>query len=218
MGVLLIGSAVAIYYRDHFNIAALEQGIAGAGAWAAIVFMLSYVVATALFLPGSVLTLAGGALFGPVWGTFYSLTGATMGAMLAFLIARYMASDWVERAAGGRLKKLVTGVEQEGWRFVAFTRLVPIFPFNLLNYAFGLTRIRVSHYVIATYVCMLPGTLAFTYIGFIGREALGGNREDLIKNGLIALALLAIVAFIPRIIKRLRKAPTKQARTLGGDP
>jgi uncharacterized membrane protein YdjX (TVP38/TMEM64 family) len=208
-GVLIVGIVAAISHREQFNAAAIEAWIAQAGAWAALVFMLVYVVATALFLPGSVLTLAGGALFGPVWGTFYNLTGATLGATLAFLIARYLASDWVKYTAGGRLKKLITGVEQEGWRFVAFSRLVPIFPFNLLNYAFGLTRIKFSHYLIATYICMFPGTLAFTYIGFVGREALSGKQEGLIRNGFIALTLLAVVAFIPRIVKRFRQRPGK---------
>lgn len=83
-----------------------------------------------LFLPGSVLTLAGGALFGPAWGTLYNLVGATLGATLAFLVARYLASHWVqariESGAGGRVDRLVKGVEAEGWRFVAFTRMVPL--------------------------------------------------------------------------------------------
>jgi uncharacterized membrane protein YdjX (TVP38/TMEM64 family) len=209
-GLLVIGIAAAIYYRDQFNVTALEDWIVQAGAWAAMIFMLAYVVATVLFLPGTVPTLVGGALFGPVWGTFYNLTGATLGAAFAFLIARYLASGWVARTAGGRLKRLISGVEQEGWRFVAFSRLVPVFPFSLLNYAFGLTRIKFSHYLIPTYICMFPGTLAFTYIGFVGRKALSGEQEGLIRNSLIALALLALVAFFPRIIKRLRRQSGKE--------
>jgi len=92
-----------------------------------------YVAVTVLLLPGSILGLAGGALFGPAWGTVYTLVGATIGATLAFLVARYVASDWVAAKAGGRVKQVIDGVEAEGWRFVAFTRLVPLFPFNLLN-------------------------------------------------------------------------------------
>jgi uncharacterized membrane protein YdjX (TVP38/TMEM64 family)/rhodanese-related sulfurtransferase len=168
--------------------------------------MAVYAVAAVLFLPGSVLTLAGGALFGPVLGTFYNLTGATIGATLAFLTARYLASDWVAAKTGGRLKQLINGVEGEGWRFVAFTRLVPLFPFNLLNYALGLTRIRLSHYLLATYTCMLPGAIAYTYLGYTGREAVGGG-EGLIQKALLALALLAVVAFLPRLIGKLRRGP-----------
>jgi uncharacterized membrane protein YdjX (TVP38/TMEM64 family) len=168
--------------------------------------MALYALATVLFLPGSLLTIAGGALFGPVWGSFYSLTGATLGATLAFLVARYLASDWVARKAGGRMKQLIEGVEAEGWRFVAFVRLVPFFPFNLLNYALGLTRIRLVHYVVASYLCMLPGAVAYTYLGYAGREAAAGS-EGAIRKALLALGLLALVVFLPSLIRRLRRAP-----------
>ena len=142
--LLAAAMALAFFYRDRLNIAALDSLIKNAGFIGPVLFMSVYAVATILFLPGSVLTLAGGALFGPVWGTFYNLTGATLGATLAFLAARYLASDWVSRRAGGRMKQLIDGVEKEGWHFVAFARLVPLFPFNLLNYAFGLTRVRLE--------------------------------------------------------------------------
>ena len=202
--VLVTGIAMAVAYRDRFDVAALERWIQDAGIWAPLLFMAVYAIAAVLFLPGSVLTLAGGALFGPVLGTFYNLTGATIGATLAFLIARYLASDWVADKAGGRLKQLIKGVEAEGWRFVAFTRLVPLFPFNLLNYALGLTRIKLSHYLLATYICMLPASIAFSYLGYAGREAVGGG-EGLIQKALLALALLAAVAFLPRLIGKLRR-------------
>ncbi|WP_051302672.1 VTT domain-containing protein [Sedimenticola selenatireducens] len=205
--VLAAAIVLAILYRDRFNAAALEQWVGGAGAAAPLLFMLIYAVATVLFLPGSMLTLAGGALFGPVMGTFVNLTGATLGALLAFLVSRHLAADWVEQKTAGRLGQLKAGVEQEGWRFVAFVRLVPLFPFNLLNYALGLTRIRLLHYLVATYLCMLPGALAYTWLGYAGREALAGG-EGLIQKGLMALALLAVVAFLPRIIARLRQGPT----------
>jgi uncharacterized membrane protein YdjX (TVP38/TMEM64 family)/rhodanese-related sulfurtransferase len=220
---LLAGTIVlAIVYRDRFDAAALQAWVQDAGAWAPLLFMLIYAVAAVLFLPGSVLTLAGGALFGPLLGTVYNLTGATLGATLAFLAARYLASDWVAARSGGRLKQLINGVEAEGWRFVAFVRLVPLFPFNLLNYALGLTRIRFSHYLLATCVCMLPGAIAYTYLGYAGREAVGGG-EGLIRKALLALALLAVVAFLPRLIGRLREGPMlsitelKQRLDSGGD-
>ena len=206
LAVVVTGIAVAFMYRDQFDAAALEQRVQEAGLAGPVVFMAIYAIATVFFLPGSVLTLAGGALFGPVLGTFYNLTGATIGAVLAFLVARYLASDWVEQKTGGRLRQLKEGVEEEGWRFVAFVRLVPLFPFNLLNYALGLTRIRLSHYLIATYLFMLPGAIAYTYLGYAGREAIAGS-EDLIQKGLLGLALLAVVAFLPRLIGRLRRGP-----------
>jgi uncharacterized membrane protein YdjX (TVP38/TMEM64 family)/rhodanese-related sulfurtransferase len=208
--VLAGAIALAFTYRDHIDVAALQAWVEEAGAAAPLLFVALYAMATVLFLPGSVLTLAGGALFGPTWGTLYNLTGATLGAVLAFVIARYLASNWVqtrvEAGAGGRVERLVKGVEAEGWRFVAFTRLVPLFPFNLLNYALGLTRIPLLHYTLASFVFMLPGALAYTYLGFAGREAVAGG-EGLIRNGLIALALLAVVAFLPRLVARLREKP-----------
>lgn len=203
---LAVGIAFAIMYRDQFDGAALEAWIRDAGITAPLLFILIYIVATVLFLPGSAITLAGGALFGPVLGTFYNLTGAILGATLAFIIARYLASNWVAQKAGGRVKQLINGVEGEGWRFVAFVRLVPLFPFNLLNYALGLTRLKLSHYIIASYIFMLPGAIAYTYLGYAGREAVAGG-EGLIQKGLLALALLAVVAFFPRLIGNLRRGP-----------
>ena len=205
--VLAVGIGISIVYRDHFDINALEDWVKDAGILAPIVFMLIYAVATVLFLPGSFLTLAGGALFGPVLGTLYNLTGATIGAVSAFLISRYIASGWVEEKAGGKVKQLINGVENEGWRFVAFVRLVPLFPFNLLNYALGLTKIRFTHYLLATYIFMLPGGFAYTYLGYAGREAVGGG-EGLIQKILIAIALLAVVAFLPRLIGNMRRGPS----------
>jgi uncharacterized membrane protein YdjX (TVP38/TMEM64 family) len=204
--LLIAGIALALVNREAFDAAALEAWVKDAGTAGPLLFMFIYALGTVFFLPGSVLTLAGGALFGPVWGTLYNLTGATIGATLAFLVARYLASNWVEQKTGGRLKQLKEGVEGEGWRFVAFVRLVPLFPFNLLNYALGLTRIKLSHYIIASYLCMLPGAIAYTYLGYAGREAVAGG-SGMIQKGLLALALLAVVAFLPRLIGRLRQKP-----------
>jgi len=204
---LLAGVSLVILYRDQLGAEQLETLLKESGAAAPLIFMVIYAVGTVFFLPGSVLTLLGGALFGPYWGTLYNLTAATIGAMFSFLVARYLASDWVSKKTGGRMKQLINGVENEGWRFVAFTRLVPLFPFNLLNYALGLTRISFSQYSIATYICMLPGAIAYTYLGYIGREAATGG-EDLIQKALLALALLAVVSFLPRLIGNLRKGAT----------
>ena len=203
---LIAGIGAALLYRDHLDAAALETWVNGAGAAGPLAFMALYALATLLFFPGSVVTLAGGALFGPVWGSLYNLTGATLGAALAFLLARYLASDWIERKTGGRLRRLKQGVESEGWRFVAFVRLVPLFPFNLLNYALGLTRIPFLNYLLATYLFMLPGAIAYTYLGYAGREAVAGS-EGLIQKGLVALALLGTLAFLPRLVARLRQRP-----------
>ncbi|MGA7764257.1 MAG: TVP38/TMEM64 family protein [Candidatus Binataceae bacterium] len=148
---LALVAAIAWFatHRSYFAAGHLETALRAMGRWAPPAFIALYAAATVLFVPGSVLTLAGGALFGPLWGTLWNLIGAVLGATLAFVAARYVAADFVARRAGPRLKALVEGVEAEGWRFVAFVRLVPLFPFNLLNYALGLTRIRLGEYLVS---------------------------------------------------------------------
>lgn len=214
LALVLVGAiTLGFLYRDRIDAAVLESWLADAGVIAPLLFMALYAVATVLFLPGAVIALAGGALFGPVWGTIYNLTGATLGAAFAFLVARYLVADWVRARAGNRSERLLMGVEAEGWRFVAFTRLVPLFPFNLLNYVLGLTRIKFSQYLVASYIFMLPGAVAYTYLGYAGREAAAGS-EGLIQKGLIALALLATVAFLPRLVGRLRQRPMLEVEEL----
>ncbi|MCW8987122.1 MAG: VTT domain-containing protein [Gammaproteobacteria bacterium] len=211
--ILITGITLVVVYSKEISPSIIENWINDFGILAPLVFMLMYVLGTVLFFPGAALTLVGGALFGPVYGTFYNLTGATIGAAISFLIARYMLSDYVEQKTGGRMKQLKDGVENEGWRFIAFVRLVPLFPFNLLNYALGLTRIKFSHYVIASYICMLPGGLAYTYFGYIGKEAATGG-DGLIQKSLMALALVAVILFLPRFISALRRAPMLDVESL----
>ncbi|HEV2336895.1 MAG TPA: VTT domain-containing protein [Stellaceae bacterium] len=202
----LLVTAVAVWLafdRDRLDPSLIETVIHDLGFWAPLGHIVLFALGTILFVPGAIFGLAGGALFGPLWGTVFNLAGATLGATTAFLVARYLAADWVRRKASGRLDRLITGVEAEGWRFVAFVRLVPLFPFNLTNYALGLTRISLQHYVLASLVCMVPGTVAYTWLGYAGREAAGGNTAA-IRYGLIALALLASIAFLPRLVRRLR--------------
>ncbi len=192
-----------VFQRERFDAALIAHMLLELGAWAPIAFVASYALATVLFVPGALFSLAGGALFGPLWGTLLNLTGATLGAASAFLVARYLAADWVRRTAGARLARLIAGVDTEGWRFVAFVRLVPLFPFNVLNYALGLTRIPMLHYILASLVCMAPGALAYSWIGYAGRQALAGDAAAL-RHGLLALGLFATVAYVPRLARRLR--------------
>lgn len=204
--LLIAGIIYVVSIRDQLNVEALEIWVKDAGTAGPIVFMMIYIIGTVFFLPGSILTLAGGALFGPILGTFINLTGATIGAILSFIAARYLASDWVEKKSGKRFKSLNEGVEKEGWKYVAFVRLVPLFPFNLLNYALGLTKVKLSHYSLATYICMLPGALAYTYLGYVGREAVAGD-EAIIQKVMIGISLLAVVGFLPTLIAKLRAKP-----------
>jgi uncharacterized membrane protein YdjX (TVP38/TMEM64 family) len=213
LGGLLSAIAYLGLHRDLLQHSLLERELLRFGRLAPIFFVLVYAVATTLFMPGSILTIGGGALFGPTWGTLWNLSGATLGATLAFLIARHVASDWVSRAAGERLARLMRGVEQEGWRFVAFVRLVPLFPFNLVNYALGLTRIPLGPYVVTSFLCRAPGALVYTYFGYVGRQAVSGQAGAL-RAALFALALVAAVAFLPRLARGFKGPRFTQAASL----
>ncbi len=202
--LLMLGIAAALYWREQVSVEAVSGWVTRLGWLAPLAFIAAYAIATVFFLPGVLFTLAGGALFGPWLGTLCNLTGATLGAGLAFLTARYLARDWVAQRAGKRLRQLIDGVDAEGWRFVAFVRLVPLFPFNVLNYALGLTRIPLLQYLVTTFIFMAPAGAAYTYLGHAGREAASGG-EDVIHKMLLALAIIACIAFLSRVLLRLRK-------------
>nr|VFK38766.1 MAG: Uncharacterized membrane protein YdjX, TVP38/TMEM64 family, SNARE-associated domain [Candidatus Kentron sp. TC] len=206
--LILLSTAIGtcLWWGRGLEPTPVSQWIGALGPWSGPIFIAVYALATLLFLPGFILALVGGALFGPVWGTLINLSGATLGAALAFSTARYLGSDWVRAKTGPRLDAILEGVEAEGWRFVAFVRLVPLFPFNLLNYALGLTRISLWPYVAATWICMIPGALAYAWLGYVGLEAADGG-EDLIRKGLLALGLLVTVAFLPGLVRRWRVRP-----------
>jgi sterol desaturase/sphingolipid hydroxylase (fatty acid hydroxylase superfamily)/uncharacterized membrane protein YdjX (TVP38/TMEM64 family)/rhodanese-related sulfurtransferase len=201
--VLVVAAAWLLRHRDIIDPNSLEPRLHALGIWAPVGFVAAYAAGTVLFFSGGLLSLAGGALFGPVWGTLWNLLGATLGATIAFLLARSIAGPWVARRLGGRLRRLVDGVSAEGWRFVALMRLVPLVPFNLLNYALGLTAISLPVYVLASLVCMLPGAIAFTWLGYAGRSAASGDMSAL-RYGLLGLGVLAMIAFVPRLFQRFR--------------
>lgn len=204
---LAVGIGFAVSYREFLTSGELEVYMESLGIWAPLAFIFLYLIAPVLFLPGSPITLASGVLFGPLLGTLYSLIGATGGAGIAFLLARYVAGDFAEQKAVGVLGRLKTGVEKEGWRFVAFVRLVPLFPFNVLNYALGLTKIPFKTFMLTSFVTMAPGTAGYAYLGYASREALVG-AEDWVSKGLIGLAVLATLVLLPSMVMRGRGAKT----------
>jgi uncharacterized membrane protein YdjX (TVP38/TMEM64 family) len=170
--IVLLGGVVAIMVGAWLlgvgeKILALRSWIEGLGPWGPVVFVLIYVGATVAALPGSVLTIAAGALFGSVEGVICVSIASTLGASLSFLIGRYFARDSVARWLAGneKFQRLDRLTEQQGAIMVALTRVVPLFPFNLLNYGFGLTRVRFWTYVFWSWLCMLPMTVV--YVVFI---------------------------------------------------
>jgi uncharacterized membrane protein YdjX (TVP38/TMEM64 family)/rhodanese-related sulfurtransferase len=221
--LLVLGAGWVVTHRDMLALESIQPALRVLGIWAPIGFILIYATATVLFFSGAILSLAGGALFGPLWGTAWNLAGATLGATVAFLLARSIAGEWAARRLGGRLRRLVDGVTEEGWRFVALMRLVPLVPFNLLNYAFGLTGISLPAYVLTSATCMLPGAVVYTWLGYAGRSAAAGDISAL-RYGLLGLGGLAMIAFLPRLFRRFRakepawiEADELQRRLSAGD-
>ena len=204
IGAVVAMVAAAWWARDAIDVDAMRTWIAGFGVWGALVFGVIYAALTPLMFPGTLLTLAAGALFGPWFGGFVALTGATVGASIAFVIARNLAGDWVRRKTGPRLGSLIEGVDRQGWRFVALVRLVPLAPFNVLNFALGLTSIPLSVYAVTSYITMAPGAVAYAWLGAAGASAASGD-QDAVRNGLIALSLVASVALIPPLVKAMRR-------------
>ena len=176
--LLLIAAVIAMQYchlEQYLDQERLRQFGAAHGVLLPLIYLAVWTVAP-LFMPGLPITLAGGVLFGPFWGVVYTAFGSTLGAGLVFLAARYLARDWVAgKLAGTRLMSLDEKVARHGWKIVAFTRLIPVFSFSLLNYAFGLTRVAFWPYLAATFVCMLPSTIAYVYFSSNILELLHGQ-------------------------------------------
>jgi len=170
--ILLVGIGLAFLFRDTVSADVARQYVDSMGFWAGPGFVGLYAVAALLLIPCFPLTLAAGAIFGPVQGTLLNLLGATAGATAAFKVSRYLAGDWARQMASGRLESIVSGVESGGWQYVAVMRLIPVVPYILLNYAFGLTRIRWTRYVMASFFAMIPAAAVCAVSGYAGRRLL----------------------------------------------
>ncbi|MBG1265795.1 TVP38/TMEM64 family protein [Nostoc sp. WHI] len=187
------------------------QWIDSLGTVGAIAFIGLYIISTVAFFPGSILTLGAGVIFGVVWGSFYVFIGATLGATAAFLVGRYLARNWVARkiADNKKFAAIDQAVGREGLKIVLLTRLSPIFPFNLLNYAFGITRVSLKDYFIGS-VGMIPGTIMYVYIGslagnlaMIGTEAQPSNPTIQWTIRIVGfIATVAVTIYITRIAQK----------------
>jgi uncharacterized membrane protein YdjX (TVP38/TMEM64 family) len=178
---------------------------------AVVLFILIYVLQTSFSLPGAtIMTLAGGFLFGSLWGPLYVNIGATTGATLAFLAARYLFHQWVERKFGDRLGPIQDGFAKNAFSYLLTLRLIPFFPFFLVNLLSGLTRVKVSTYVVATAVGIIPGSVVYA---FAGRQlgTINSLSELVSPRLLLAFSLLGLLMLIPVIYRRLTETPTPQS-------
>jgi uncharacterized membrane protein YdjX (TVP38/TMEM64 family) len=193
-------------YVSMQNIMNLKAWINGLGAIGPLVYILLFIAACLFFLPGLPVAILGGLAFGPIMGTVWASIGSTTGAALAFLVARYVAREMVEGWAQANpiFKKIDDGVAAQGWRMLMITRLVPVFPFNLQNYAYGLTKIGFPTYVLVSWICMLPGAIAFTFMG--GAIVSGeGNIGRIFMYLAIGAVVLVLISLIPGWIKKRSK-------------
>ena len=205
--IALAIAAIAVFaFLFQHNAPAIINWINTLGILGPVFFLLLYCLATIFFLPTMVLTLAGGALFGPVLGTLFNLLGASIGAACAFCISRYLVFDWLASKKNIRINKLIAGVEGRGWQFVALLRLVPVIPFNLVNYGLGVTRIKFSHYLMATVIFLIPAEIFFTYCGHAGMNMLTNPHAPDKLTGLILLFCLGILLLMSVLIKRRRRS------------
>ncbi|VAX14824.1 hypothetical protein MNBD_NITROSPINAE04-1270 [hydrothermal vent metagenome] len=193
-------TGVGYYFSREFISAFLDK----IGAWAPVGFMAIYAVGTVLGVPGTILTILGGVIFGTILGTILVVTGATIGACGAFFVARVLARDFVEQKFGSApwFKKFDEGIEREGLFFVLFVRLVPLFPFNGINFASGLTKVKFRDYLIGTAVGIIPGSFVFVYAASTAAEA--ATEGKLSPELFVALLLLGFLAIVPILYKKYK--------------
>ncbi len=207
VGVLILARALnaQIYLR-----AALER-IQDFGPWGAVLFALLYTLAAVLLLPGVILTLGAGAVFGLIKGFLLVSCSATLAATAAFFVGRYLARGWVAKQieAYPRFRVIDEAVASEGWKIVGLTRLSPAFPFNLLNYAFGVTRVSPREYILASWIGMMPGTLMYVYIGSLaGDLATLGAAQQARSPAEWALSVVGLIATVAVTVYVTRLART----------
>ena len=196
---------VNTYLRD------VLEWVRDRGAAGVLIFAAVYITATVFFVPGSILTLGAGFIYGVVWGSIYVSVASTLGATAAFIVGRYFARDWIAAKVSGnkRFAAIDDAVGDEGWKIVGLTRLSPVFPFNLLNYAYGLTKVSLRDYFFASWIGMMPGTVMYVYIGSLaGDLAMLGAGERARTTGEWALygvgllATVAVTVFVTRLARR----------------
>jgi len=217
-GVVALVALVLIARRGGALLPQFAAWVDGLGVWGPVVFILGYAAATVAFLPGSILTLVAGAIFGLTKGAIYAFIAATLGASVAFLVSRYLARTAIEKKIAGnaRFAAIDRAVSAQGLKLVFLLRLSPVFPFTLLNYALGLTKIAFKDYLLASFG-MIPGTILYVYYGKLAGDvaALAGGAAAVQKDagyyavlGLGLGATIVVTTIVTRIARRALKEAT----------
>jgi uncharacterized membrane protein YdjX (TVP38/TMEM64 family) len=215
-GAAAIAALIALGRTAGGYVPEFAAWVESLGLWGPVVFGAAYAAATVAFVPGSLLTLAAGAIFGVIEGTILVFVAATLGAGLAFLVSRHLARTAIERRLAGNEKfaAIDRAVAAEGRKIVVLLRLSPVFPFNLLNYALGLTKVRFSDYMLAS-IGMLPGTLLYVYYGALAGEVatlVGGAApaKGTEYYAVLAIGLAATIA-VTTVVTRIARRALREA-------
>ncbi len=230
LGFFLIAALIAalIFAARYFNVQELLKSalawIDSLGFWAPVTFIVIYILATVLFIPGSILTLGAGVVFGVILGSIYVFIGATLGAAAAFLVGRYLARGWVSKQIENnpKFKAIDQAVAKEGLKIVLLTRLSPVFPFNLLNYSFGITQVSLKDYFLAS-IGMVPGTVMYVYLGSLaGSIATIGaanqpknpetERAQWVSRLVGFIATVAVTIYVTRIARKALEESVNQEK------
>jgi uncharacterized membrane protein YdjX (TVP38/TMEM64 family) len=208
LALFILGAIILVRFtpvKDYLNAAALGQFLDAAGFWAPLVFIAIYTAGVCLFIPGTLLTGLGAAIFGPYWGFVYVWFGAMLGASAAFVIGRTLGREFAASLIGNRLQKYDEAIERNGFATVLYLRLV-YFPFTPMNFGMGLTRVRFWDYCFGTGLGIIVGTFIFTFfIGTLKEVWTSGDWGQLISfKVFFSLALFAFSFFIPKIIKKIK--------------
>jgi len=206
--VFIIAAILLIRFtpvKNYLTADALGVFLETAGLWAPVVYMMIYAVGVCLFLPGTLLTGLGAAIFGAYWGFLYVWIGAMMGASAAFFIGRTLGRDFAASLIGEKLKKYDDAIERNGFATVLYLRLV-YFPFTPMNFGMGLTKVRFWDYVAGTGLGIIVGTFIFTFfIGTLKDVWVSGNWGELISfKVFFSIGLFVFSFFIPKIIKKIK--------------
>ncbi|BBO76371.1 hypothetical protein DSCW_37880 [Desulfosarcina widdelii] len=208
LGLFIVGAIVLIRFspvKDALTAEALDTFLQSVGFWAPLVYVLVYAVGICLFIPGTLLTGLGAAIFGPYWGFLWAWTGAMIGSAGAFVIGRTLGRELAASLIGDRLKKYDEAIERNGFATVLYLRLV-YFPFTPMNFGMGLTRIRFRDYLVGTGLGIIVGTFIFTFaIGTLKEVWASGDWGQLVSFKIFfSLALFIFSFFIPVLIKRFK--------------
>lgn len=202
-GLVILAAGIVVAWRmGFFDFVSLEKldrlnaWFDSLGFWAPLAFVLLWILACVFFLPGLPITIVGGLVFGAFWGTLWTTIGANLGAATAFLVGRYLARSMIEQrvSSSEKLQRIDAGVRRQGWRMLLITRLVPVFPFNLQNYIYGLTDIKLSTFVLVSLPAMLPATIA---VNFAAGSIRTGDLGMTFWYLGIAAVFFVLLSFVP---------------------